>query len=423
MSRDQRTVDNWALSFAYALSRERGTGLLVIFCLAPEYLGANVEHFRFMLNGLHEISEDLAARGVEFHLLVGDPVMNISKFVNEVRPSAVVYDTDPLRIKRAWREGLIGSSECGIVEVDAHNIVPCWAASPKEEYTAATFRPKVLRLLPEFVQDLPKDVRIEGSGKVVNESTIEHLERLDPRHANGQRIGIEGGQTAASQTLNDFIMNGLKGYSADRNDPIIDGQSGLSPYLHFGMISSQRVARSVIEAHAHEKSKGAFLEELIVRRELSENFCHYNPQYDSYGAFPNWAMKTLEEHLGDRREYIYSLKDLELGRTHDPLWNAAQMQMVRTGRMHGYMRMYWGKKVLEWSETPQAALANAVELNDRYELDGRDPNGYAGIAWCIGGLHDRPWPERPIFGKVRYMSINGARGKFDVDGYIERYGG
>jgi len=236
--------------------------------------------------------------------------------------------------------------------------------------------------------------------------------------ALSQANWIVPGEAAAMKQLDRFLDLKLDGYEKDRNDPNIDGQSGLSPYLHFGQVSSQRVALEVLRSR---KDIGAFLEELVVRRELSDNYCNYNQHYDDMQGFPAWARTSLIEHEKDRREYLYALQELENARTHDDLWNAAQQEMVRTGKMHGYMRMYWAKKILEWTASPAAAQTAAIYLNDRYELDGRDPNGYTGIAWSLGGLHDRAWKERAIFGKVRYMNFNGARRKFDVQAYIEKW--
>ncbi len=232
---------------------------------------------------------------------------------------------------------------------------------------------------------------------------------------------IQPGEKSARRALRQFIREKLPRYDEMRNDPTKDGQSNLSPYLHFGQISAQRVALEVSKTRGHKESRDAFLEELIVRRELSDNFCFYNADYDNFEGFPDWAKKTLNDHRRVRREYIYSLEDFENATTHDELWNAAQVEMARTGKMHGYMRMYWGKKILEWTKSPEEALEIAIYLNDRYELDGREANGYTGIAWCIGGVHDRAWPQRAIFGKVRYMSYNGCKSKFNVSAYIEKY--
>jgi deoxyribodipyrimidine photo-lyase len=304
-------------------------------------------------------------------------------------------------------------SECGFEEVDAHNIVPCWAASPKQEYSAATFRPKLRRHLPDYLPHLPPF--LTGTDPWPGDvPEIDHQGML-LRSGDYPEDRWNGGEVKANKALHHFIMNRLNGYDQKRNDPNLDWQSHLSPYLHFGMISAQAVALAIGSSAAPQADKDAFLEELIVRRELSDNFCHYNQRYDQVEGFPAWSKVTLRQHLGDRREYQYGQEELVGSRTHDPLWNAAQRQMVVQGKMHGWLRMYWAKKLLEWTETPEEALRMALALNDRYEMDGRDPNGYVGAAWSIGGVHDRAWGERPIFGKVRYMNLNGARRKFDVD--------
>jgi deoxyribodipyrimidine photo-lyase len=236
--------------------------------------------------------------------------------------------------------------------------------------------------------------------------------------------GVAPGAVAGQRQLRHFLGEKLAAYGDSRNDPAQDGQSGLSPYLHFGQLSAQRVYLEVIRTGPLRQSQEAFLEELIVRRELADNFCHYNPDYDNSKGFPAWARETLKQHCADRRSYLYGAAALAAARTHDPAWNAAQRQLVETGKMHGYMRMYWAKKILEWTSDPDAALAIAIELNNHYSLDGRDPNGYAGIAWSIGGVHDRPWGERAIFGKIRYMNAAGLRRKFkDLDAYITCFGG
>ena len=221
--------------------------------------------------------------------------------------------------------------------------------------------------------------------------------------------------------MESFIAERLESYNTLRNDPTKNALSNLSPYLHFGQISAQRVVLEVEKAKSDPESKKAFLDEILVWKEIADNFCYYNPGYDRFESFPDWAKKSLNAHRHDRRTYIYTLEEFEAGKTHDPLWNASQMELLRTGKMHGYMRMYWAKKILEWSESPEKALEIAICLNDRYELDGRDPNGYAGIAWSIGGVHDRAWREREVIGKIRYMSYEGCKRKFDVKLYIAKY--
>jgi deoxyribodipyrimidine photo-lyase len=418
MSRDQRSIDNWALWYAHLAARSLGSELRVAFCLVPSYQGASDRHFRFMLEGLKEVAGDLAALGVPFDLLRGDPTGAVPKYLDEHGAGTLVMDFDPLRSKTSWRSAVVDRAECSCVEVDAHNIVPCWVASPKKEYAAATLRPKLRRILPEFIDAMPGSLHAR-TDRV--EDQIDWATLLKERGNGTGSESLASGQKAALDRLRNFISSRLSGYTERRNDPNADGQSGLSPYLHFGMISAQRVAREVKASTAPEIDKEAFLEELIVRRELSDNFCFYDQKYDAVECLPSWAQLSLRQHESDRREYHYDLEELERGRTHDDLWNAAQGQMVRSGHMHGYLRMYWAKKVLEWSLDVGEAMAKAITLNDRYQLDGRDPNGYAGIAWSVGGLHDRAWPERPVFGKVRYMNYNGARTKFDVDQFVQRW--
>jgi deoxyribodipyrimidine photo-lyase len=374
-----------------------------------------------MLEGLQEVESELAAKGIGFRVLVGDPGREALDLLAETEAAALVIDFDPLRPKRHWREQVVQGSKVTSYEVDAHNIVPCWAASGKREWAAATFRPKIERLLPQY---LTEPAPTSSPSRPWDEGGTTDWERvraaLQVGEAGPSLSWARPGPRAAVEALRSFLDVGLAGYGEGRNDPVRDGQSGLSPYLHFGHLSPQRAAWEAFVADAPQASKDAFLEELVVRRELSDNFCWNVPDYDSFGAFPEWARSTLDQHRFDEREYLYTESELERARTHDPLWNAAQMEMVKRGKMHGYLRMYWAKKILEWTETPEEALRVAILLNDRYELDGRDPNGYAGIAWSIGGVHDRAWPSRKVFGKVRYMSYSGAKAKFDVGAYIER---
>lgn len=411
--------DNWALYHAWARARESGRGLGIMFCLAPDFLGAGPRHYRFMLEGLAETWRTADRLGLPFFLIQGDPSEEVPRFLREWRTSLTVTDFDPLRKKADWRSAAMNRCDSGFEEVDAHNIVPCWMASPKQEFAAATFRPKINRHLPDRLEFLPPPLSRSMSwpGEADTAGNQKILARYDEPTDGKWR----GGSSQALSALAKFVGERLHGYGERRNDPNLDWTSGLSPYLHFGMISAQRVALTVMSAGAPRSDKDAFLEELIVRRELSDNFCFYNRSYDSTEGFPTWARATLRDHQGDRRDYMYNREELERARTHDPLWNAAQVQMVTEGKMHGWLRMYWAKKVLEWTETPAEALRIVISLNDRYEMDGRDPNGYVGAAWSIGGVHDRAWTERPIFGKVRYMNLNGAYRKFDADRFASRY--
>ncbi len=420
MSRDQRVSDNWALLHAQEMALQRQASLAVAFTLAPEFLGATARAYDFMLAGLAEVADTLRKHNVAFYLLYGRPEKELPQFMEKHDIAAIVTDFSPLRIHTEWKSNALERTRLPVYEVDAHNIAPCRMVSGKREYAAYTIRPKINRLLPRFLTDFPKlkhhPHSPAGPSLPTNWKDVRRELKVD--NSAAPVAWLTPGETAAHKVLGHFFEHKLGRYAHDRNDPGLHALSHLSPYLHFGQISAQRVAFEAQRYDRNIESQEAFLEELIVRRELSENFCFHCPEYDSVKAFPDWARKTLEDHRGDPREYLYSLDRLESADTHDPLWNAAQTEMMVTGKMHGYMRMYWAKKILEWSPGPEEALDAAIYLNDRYELDGRDPNGYTGIAWSIGGLHDRPWFERPIFGKVRYMSYDGCRRKFDIERYL-----
>jgi deoxyribodipyrimidine photo-lyase len=420
MSRDQRVYDNWALVYARELAESAKTELRVVFTLANDFLGAEARHYKFMLNGLEQVEIRLRSLDVGFDLLVGEPSSILNNYLESVGASMLIHDFDPLREKRRWRSSVAEQIEIPVHDVEAHNVVPIWVASEKQEYGAYTIRPKLRRLLPKYL-DEPEHLK-RLSKKAHTEPT--DWEKITKRIRVDDKAPpidwLRAGEDEALKAMRIFIAEKLSTYSESRNDPNLEGQSGLSPYLHFGQLSPQRLAYEVETSANIRTAKDAFLEELITRRELSDNYCFYNPNYDSTSGFSQWARKTLSDHLGDLREYIYSLRELESSRTHDRLWNAAQSEMVLSGRMHGYLRMYWAKKILEWSKDPEEALASAIYLNDKYELDGRDPNGFVGCAWSIGGVHDRPWPERPIYGKIRYMSYSGAARKFDVEKYISK---
>jgi len=425
MSRDQRVADNWALIHAQETALERKLPLMVVFCLVPGYLGATMRQYGFMLRGLAEVEERLAGLGIPFHLLLGEPAEQIPRFAEQQGGSLLVTDFNPLRIKRGWDDAVAARLSIPCRVVDSHNIVPCRVASQKQEYGAHTLRPKLRRLLPEFLTDFPPVIShpFPGKGEVRRLDWEGVASRLRVDRSVGEIGGTEPGERAARKAMRDFLEHRLADYGSLRNDPTRNGQSQLSPWLHFGQLSPQRVALEAGRFDANISSLDSFLDELVVRRELSDNFCRHNPDYDAFAGFPAWARETLDRHRSDPRTYCYSRQRFEEAGTHDPLWNAAQREMLLTGRMHGYLRMYWAKKILEWSASPEAALETAIALNDRYQLDGRDPNGYAGIAWSIGGVHDRPWPERSVYGKIRSMTHAGCARKFDVEAYVRKIEG
>ena len=373
-----------------------------------------------MLEGLREIETSLGRRGIRFVVWRKTPENGAIDLSRDA--TLVITDRGYLRIQRAWRSHVADKIDAPLVQVESDVVVPIESASLKEEYSAATLRPRLERVLQSFLIPLRKRrVRtrlLDYDAEFFDVTDVEKaVSRLHVDRSVKQVAGIHGGTQEAKRHLNIFISEKLKHYEQLKNDPTQDVLSNLSPYLHFGQISPLYVALSVLNSNC--SGKGAFLEELIVRRELSMNFVFYNPNYHSYISIPRWAKETLAQHKNDKREYAYTFDEFEKAKTHDSFWNAAQLEMVHTGKMHGYMRMYWGKKILEWTETPEEAYRIAVQLKNKYELDGRDPNGFAGVAWCFG-KHDRPWPERRVLGKVRYMNANGLRRKFDAQRYVEQ---
>jgi deoxyribodipyrimidine photo-lyase len=418
MSRDQRVSDNWALLYAQSRALEMKQPLIVVFNKVKAFLGAGREHDLFMLKGLAQINQRLEELGIAFIILEGEPEISMVDFVEKIQGGLVVADFNPLSISREWKKSVADRIGISFKVVDAHNIVPYHQVSEKQEYAAYTIRPKLHKKLEEYLTEFPKLVyhpfalKQDSSGylQLLSQKTVSQLDR------ESLPIKVESGEKAAMETLEDFIENRLSEYHR-RNDPNAGASSGLSPYLHFGQISAQRVA---LKIPAENKNSQDFLEELIVRRELADNFCYYNTNYGKVEGFPGWARESLTRHRYDIRVVLYRLEDLENCRTHDDLWNAAQMEMAKTGYMQGYLRMYWAKKILEWTESPEEAIFNAIYLNDKYLLDGRDPNGYTGIAWSLGGVHDRAWGEREIFGKVRTMTYQGCKRKFNIREYTDR---
>lgn len=424
MQRDQRVNDNWALIHAQNLALENYVPLVVVFNLVPDFLEATIRQYGFMINGLQEVESKLQELNIPFYLTFGKPEETIPGFIFETDASILVSDFNPLKIIRNWKKSIADKIEIPFYEIDTHNIVPCLIASQKVEFGAYTIRPKINRLLPEFLDSFTNVVKMKKCA--LNKPTINWNEVRKSLKVNfkvGEVNWLKPGEDVALQALRIFLEEKLPVYNEKRNDPNESAVSNLSPYLHYGQISAQRIALEAQPFITHPESQKAFLEELIVRRELSDNFCYYNKDYDSFKGFPAWAKATLTAHRKDKREYLYSIKEFEQTKTHDELWNAAQTEMTTTGKMHGYMRMYWAKKILEWSKSPEEALQTAIFLNDKYELDGRDPNGYTGAAWSIGGVHDRAWTERPVFGKIRYMNFNGCKRKFDVASYIKNFTG
>lgn len=419
MSRDQRVHDNWALLYAQKLALENNKHLVVVFNLVPDFLEATIRQYGFMLKGLREVESELFKYNIPLFLTSGKPEEKIPNLLNSLKASIIVSDFDPLKIKRIWKRDVAKKIIIPFYEVDAHNIVPCLYVSDKIEFAAYTIRPKIHKGLIEFMDEFIPLKKMKKSEIISDKVDWNKIEKSLKINFDVKEVDwLKPGESEAEKIFDHFLQNKFEKYHELRNDPTKDHQSNLSPYLHFGQISAQRIALEVEKFKGNPESQKVLLEELIVRRELSDNFCYNNKNYDSFDGFHDWAKTSLNEHRKDEREFVYTLEQFENGKTHEDLWNAAQQEMVKTGKMHGYMRMYWAKKILEWTKSPENALQIAIYLNDKYELDGRDPNGYTGIAWSIGGVHDRPWFERPVLGKIRYMNRNGAEKKFEVKAYI-----
>jgi deoxyribodipyrimidine photo-lyase len=420
MQAAQRTHWNHALEYAIWQANEQLKPVLAAFSLTDDFPEANERPFAFMLQGLKETQDALAKRNIQLVVLHGKPDETIPQLAKNA--DLLVMDEGYLRIQTAWRDAVAEAADCKVFEVTTNLIVPVEEVTEKENFSAGTLRPRITKQLDDYLTPLkqckPKYSSLNLKFKSFDITDIEKaLGKLHIDRSVKASPIFTGGTAEAKKRLKYFIDHKLDDYVSKRNDPNEDCQSNLSPYLHFGQISPLYVALEIMKTNS--PGRESFLEELIVRRELSHNFVYYNPRYDEYDALPAWALRTLNFHAKDKREYLYSPQQFETAETHDPYWNAAQKEMVMTGKMHNYMRMYWGKKILEWTKTPKEAFNIALFLNNKYELDGRDPNGFTGVAWCFG-KHDRAWTERPVFGKIRYMNAAGLKRKFDIDAYVEK---
>ena len=429
MARDQRVKDNFALKAAQEFALERKLPLAVVFSLYAVTSSRAYEHYEFMIKGLHGVSKSLAEKNIPFIGLIGNPIETLPMTFKHLEPSMIFFDMSPLIGPKRVVNQL--SKEWPVTLVDTHNVVPVWLASDKQEYGARTIRPKIHRLLNEFgtlsseVVEHPHDW--PNKNVLSFTSIVEKFKSiLDKIPKNNVNYVFESGEVAAMEELQSFLSNRLRGYSSNRNDPTKNGLSNLSPYFHFGQLSTLRVMQEAGYLLASDESLredyDALVEEMIIRKELSDNFCYYNSSYKNLEGAAQWAQVTLDKHSKDKREYIYTTNQFENAETHDQAWNAAQIQLRKVGKIHGYMRMYWAKKILEWSPSPEEALQTLIYLNDFYSIDGGDPNGYVGILWSVAGLHDRPWGERLVYGAIRSMVYGGLKRKFPIEEYIKQQG-
>ena len=429
MQRAQRIVDNPALDLAIEAANLLALPVVVYFQVIPNYPNANARHYHFMQQGLRDVAEDAAERGVGL-VVRRSPESSLEAFLDEAGAALLVGDENPCREPERWRQVLGRRLKLPFWTVDADVVVPSRIFG-KTFVLLHHFRPHLKAEIPKYLVPFkrvsPQHAWMHSkkiSGLDLAKDITHGFTKLD--RSIGPVDTFTGGTHAAAKRLRDFVSNDLKDYETKRNHPEVNGTSRLSPYLHFGNIGPITIAlavkKAVTDGKATQEVADRYLEELIGWRELAVLFVRHEPNYDNWECAAPWARKTLIEHTGDPRAR-YTLAQLERAQTGDELWNAAQRQMVSTGWMHNYMRMYWGKKILEWAPDPARAFEWAVTLNDKYELDGRDPNGYAGIAWALVGRHDRPWFDRPVFGLVRPMSGASLAKKFDAKAYIRQNGG
>ena len=432
MQQSQRAEDNPALEHAVRWANQLGVGLVVGFGLMDGYPEANLRHYRFMLEGLAETTDSLERRGIPLVVLHGDPAEAALRMAADA--ALVVCDRGYLRHQKAWRERVASEAGVRVEEVEGDVVVPVETVSDKREYAARTIRPKIHRHLDRFLVELrttplERDSlnlaggfdgsdRIDLSGEPDLDAVLDRLD-LDRSVAPVSWL-FRGGTSVAKRRVRRFVEERLKRYDENRNHPKTDDTTHLSPYLHFGQVSPVWAAMEVGGSrYGRKEDRDSFIEELVVRRELSANFVNFEPDYDDFSMLPDWARTTLEEHADDEREHLYSREELEDAETHDPYWNAAMREMRHTGYMHNYMRMYWGKRILAWTPDPEEAYETALHLNNKYFLDGRDCSSYGNVGWLFG-LHDRAWGERDVFGKVRIMTRGGLERKTDIDAYVEK---
>jgi len=459
MQRDVRTSDNWALLFAQSLAVQNQVPLRVVYALPPPpsenategqdgsppdpaQMTMTERHGIFLLDGLQVVAKELSSSQVPFDVIcptsreaVGETVHSHCTSLSH-NALAVVCDMSPLRLPRQYTEDqaapLFEQADVPLYQVDAHNIVPVWIASPKREVGARTLRPKINNVFADYCTQFPHftgNDHIEDGATPKNEYDWEKLkEYLNLDDSIAHIPSMKAGHEAAMERFQAFCsspQHGLRNFDSLRNDPNFPSVcSNLSPWINYGHVSFQRLALDVRALKKHPNGTAAYIEEGVVRRELSDNYVYYTrDDYDSLCGAADWARESLELHATDEREYLYTWKELEKGRTHDDLWNAAQLQLVHEGTLHGFLRMYWAKKVLEWTVSPSYALATAQYFNDRYAYDGNDPNGFVGVGWSIMGVHDMGWKERPVFGKIRFMNYAGCMRKFQVKTFVARYKG
>lgn len=423
MQASVRSEWNPALEHAVCEANRLEKPLLVCFGLTDDYPDAAARHHRFLVEGLVAAATGLERRNIKLVVQKGHPPEVACSLAGDA--CSVVVDRGHLRHLRKWRKSFTERVQAPVAEVEANLVVPVDTVSDKREYAARTIRPKLHDELERFLVPVETtavdrsslDLSVDGEALDDVDAILKRLQ-LDDEVAPVPHL-FRGGTFQARARLKRFLSDSFDHHQENRGRSETDDVSYMSMYLHYGQISPVYIALEIANSGGSKEAIESYLEELIVRRELAFNFVHFESKYDSYSALPDWAKTTLAEHEDDEREHVYTRRQLERGKTHDRYWNAAMAEMRETGYMHNYMRMYWGKKILEWSNTPQYAYQTAICLNNKYFLDGRDPSSYANVGW-IFGLHDRAFGEREVYGKVRYLSASGLKRKADPDAYVSK---
>jgi len=460
MTACRRTTWNFALDRSIEWARELKKPIVILEALRCDYPWASERFHRFVLDGMAEKVRQLGAnRYAIFYYPYAETAAGKGKGLIRALSefaSVIVTDDYPAFFFPHMMESAAQQVRCRLEAVDSNGLLPLRAAD-KAFPTAFSFRRFLQKnLAPHLAQqprksslarlELPRLKTLPGAiierwrpipAKDLTSSSF--LSRIPVRH-DIKAVEQRSGEKAAETALRKFLSRGLRQYLELRNQPEAEATSELSPYLHFGYISPHQIfyelsqqenwSEAKLAVRANGSREGwwgvspaaeAFLDQVVTWRELGLNFSTHRDDDTRYSSLPDWAKRTLAKHARDEREHIYSFDEFGAARTHDPLWNAAQRQLIAEGRIHNYLRMLWGKKILEWTRKPEDALEIMIELNNRYALDGRDPNSYSGIFWCLG-RYDRPWgPERPIFGSVRYMSSENTARKFQLGAYLEKY--
>ena len=459
MQTSHRLQYNYALEYAVARANGLEKPLLIYEELTCDYHWACDRIHSFYLQGMAEHVEISAREKLNYLPMVEQKTGESRGLLDNIfaQSCCVITDEYPVYFIRDRNEILSDEVEVPYITVDSNGLIPL-GMTEKAPYNAYFFR-KIMQ--KHFVESFTSPPKQNPLDDLENQSPIEWTDEqkkirkqsldgianpsdfiatLDIDHQVSP-IELKGTRKAALEQLGSFIRHGLKQYDEKHNDPDADAASGMSPWLHFGKISEYEIVKAVLEHQPKNwdldnitfnggstggffngnPNVDSFLDEVITWREVGFHFAHHEPEYDQYESLPDWALETLEAHKNDEREYIYDLEELAQSQTHDELWNAAQTQLREEGIMHNYLRMLWGKKVLQWTPAPEIALAYLIELNNKYAIDGRDPNSYSGIFWIFGRF-DRAWQERPIFGKTRYMTSKSARRKLKLDQYLDKYG-